>query len=158
MISEAEEDDVRWPVPHQDGCQAPEIKRSHSCATLQNLFVHILLKLLLVMCTCSILEHQGRNRLIGRHVVCFETVQNTSEEKLSCNIILTLFICIQSFIIAKNLPCNITISTLISKYNHLDNDLVQHQGLNSLKRSQKRLSAAGQKSCSHQGGVGVDAL
>ena len=31
--------------------------------------------------------------------------------------------------------------------------LVQHQGLNTLKRSQKRLSATGQKSCSHQGGV-----
>ena len=80
MISEAEEDDVRWPVPHQDSCQAPEIKKG---AKLQTLFVHILLKLLLVMCTCSILEHQGRNRRSGRHVVCFETVQNTSEENLS---------------------------------------------------------------------------
>ena len=108
-----------------------------------------------LICTCSILEHQGRNRLIGRHVVCFETVQNTSEEKLSCNIILTLFICIQSF--AKNLPGSHAISpSEFSKCNHVD--LVQHQGLNSLKRSQKCLSAAGQKSCSHQGGVGVDAL
>ena len=73
----------------------------------QTYLVHILFKLLLVMCTCSILEHQGRNRRSGRHVVCFETVQNTSEENLSCNIILPLFICIQS--LAKNLPCNITI-------------------------------------------------
>ena len=36
--------------------------------------------------------------------------------------------------------------------------LVQHQGLNALKRRQKRFGAPGQESRRYQGGVGVDSL
>ena len=81
---------------------------------------------------------------------CVSKLSRILLKKISHEILSSLF---SSAFKVSSLPRT---SHAISKRNHLD--LVQHQGLNSLKRSQKRLSAAGQKSCSHQGGVGVDAL
>ena len=81
-------------------------------------------------------------------------------KKISHAISPSLFTSILSVIIAnntsnKNLLCNISSKNLLFKVKY---HLVQHQSLNALKRSQKCLSAPSQKSCSHQGGVGVDTL
>ena len=92
--------------------------------------------------TCSILENPRRNRLSGRRAGCFETVQNISAENLS---------------LTKQDRFEIHISTkkyLLNPCKYL----VQHQGLNALKRRQKRFGAPGQESRRYQGGVGVDSL